>query len=584
MKTARNPTFRAGPAGRGNHHLTALFIALAGVLSGLSGCDRASTKGVLDSPGNGSTVAWLVDRAAPCGLDFHHDSGHDADYVFPEIMGGGAAIFDIEEDGDLDVYLVQSGWIQEAGPRGGNRLYRNDGNAPDGSPRFVDITDSSGAGQDGYGMGVAAGDYDNDGDTDLYVTNVGANALLQNDGQGHFTDVTSSTGTGDPGWGTSAAFVDVDRDGWLDLYVCNYVVWSLDNDLRCENRAGQADYCHPNSYSAPQPDVLYRNNGDGTFRDVSVAYGLRRAFGNGLGVVCGDFNGDGRTDIFVANDSQNNQYWINQGEAFEDQALVLGCAVDKDGKAKAGMGTCAADIDGDDDLDLLVVNLQAQSDSFYRNEGAYFVDDTPVVGLGTSTRPFTRFGVGWVDFDNDGQLDLFQANGRVTLPDGETHGADPFAEPNKLLIGDGPTFRLAPVGTIPATSRTSRAAAFGDLNNDGAVDVVVVNRDASAELLMNEKGKTAHWLLVDARQRDGRPDVGAELRFRIGERHFRRDVNPHFSYLASNDPRVHVGLGPATEVATIEVRWVDGTRETFGPCSADQIVRLQQGTGTAVQP
>ncbi len=582
-----NPAPSVARLSRRPFAVSCLLVAFGCALCGLGGCRRASSEAEPISSGGASlrpATAWLVDRTAQSGIDFRHDSGHEIEYVFPEIMGGGAALIDIEDDGDLDLYLVQSGSVQSPGPRGRNRLYRNDGNDEHGVPRFVDITDMSGAGNQGYGMGVAAGDYDNDGDTDLYVTNVGPNALLQNDGQGRFSDVTSSAGTGDKGWGTSAAFVDVDRDGWLDLYVCNYVVWSLNNDLRCENSAGQADYCHPNSYSAPQPDVLYRNNGDGTFTDVSAAYGLRSAFGNGLGVVCGDFNGDGKTDIFVANDSQNNQYWINQGRTFEDQAMISGCAVDKNGKAKAGMGTCAADIDGDDDLDLLVVNLQAQSDSFFRNEGTYFLDDTPLVGLGAATRSYTRFGVGWVDLDNDGQLDLFQANGRVTLPDGETGGPDPFAEPNTLMIGDGSAFRLAPTGTIPATARTSRAAAFGDINNDGAVDIVVVNRDAPPEFLLNCSSGDSHWLMVDARHRDGRPDVGAELRFEIADRRVRRDVNPHYSYQASNDPRVHLGLGPATEVASIEVRWVDGSRESFGPFDADQIVVLKQGTGTAVGP
>ncbi len=299
-------------------------------------------------------TAWFVDQAAELGLDFEHQSGHQERFLFPEIMGGGVALLDMDRDGDLDVYFVQSGSLTKPLANMGNRLYRNEGGT-----KFVDVTASSGAVADaGYGMGVAAGDYDNDGDTDLYVTNVGPNVLLRNDGSGHFDNVTEAAGVGDPGWGTSAAFVDYDRDGDLDLFICNYVTWSLDADLLCQTPAGQPDYCSPNSYNAPQTDLLYQNQGDGTFVDVSAEAHIRSATGNGLGVVCGDFDGDNDTDIFVANDSMHNHLWQNQGEGiFENVALATGCAVDKDGTAKAGMGTCAADIDGDDDLDLLVVNL-----------------------------------------------------------------------------------------------------------------------------------------------------------------------------------------------------------------------------------
>ncbi len=408
---------------------------------------------------------WFDDQAVPSALDFRHASGHDKVHVFPEIMGGGVALFDLENDGDLDVYCVQSGRLGSPGAAGANQLYVNDG-----SGHFTNVSDASGADDTGYGMGVTAGDFDNDADTDLYVTNVGQNVLLRNNGDGTYTDVTKVAGVGGDDWSTSAAFVDYDRDGDLDLYVCNYIVWSPAGDLRCRNGAGQPDYCNPTSYGSPQPDVLYRNEGDGTFADVSAEAGIRTAFGNGLGVVCGDLNGDRQTDIFVANDGVDNQCWINQGDGrFKDEAMLTGFAVDKNGKAKAGMGTCAADIDGDDDLDLLVVNLQAQSDSFFRNEGKFFVDDTPMIGLGTSTRSFTRFGVGWVDFNNDGQLDLYQANGRVTLPDSVPEGqSDDYAEPNVLLVGDGLKFQVAAAGSLPATVRTSRAAGFGDLNNDGA--------------------------------------------------------------------------------------------------------------------
>ena len=543
-------------------------VLLLGVIA-FSGCrsssDSASPQAVTNAE------MWLRDMTLTSGLDFQHVSGHEVEHVFPEIMGGGAALIDLENDGDLDVYCVQSGRLVGENSNV-NQLYLNDGTGS-----FTNVTEGSGTGDAGYGMGAAAADFDNDGDTDLYVTNVGPNVLLRNDGQGKFTDVTEAASVGDKGWGTSAAFVDYDRDGDLDLYVCNYIRWSLAGDLRCNNGAGQPDYCNPTSYSAPQPDVLYRNNGDGTFTDVSVDAGIRSAFGNGLGVVCCDLNNDQQTDIFVANDGVDNQLWLNQGDGtFQDRAMVAGCAVDKNGKAKAGMGTCAADIDGDDDLDLLVVNLQAQSDSFFRNEGVFFVDDTPRVGLGTSTRSFTRFGVGWVDFDNDGQLDLFQANGRVTLPDTIPDGqSDPFAEPNVLLVGAEQRFERAD-GLIPATSKTSRAAAFGDLNNDGQMDVVVINRDDRAELLLNNVSAAGNWLMLRVLDQHGRDAVGAIVRFAIGDRVIRRDVNPHYSYLASNDPRVHVGLGEVKRVHEIRIRWLDGREDKFPGAAANQILTLRR--------
>jgi hypothetical protein len=422
---------------------------------------------------------------------------------------------------------------------------------------------------------VAAADYDNDGDVDLFITNVGTNVMLQNDGSGKFRDVTESCRLGDPGWSTSAAFFDADRDGDLDLYVCNYVDWNFEGDIPCTSRSGESDYCSPRSYNS-QTDRFYENNGDGSFTDKTHIAGIASGAGNGLGVVCGDFNDDQWLDVFVANDQVRNNFWINLGDGrFEDRAMVAGCAVDRNGKAKAGMGTCAADIDGDFDLDLLVVNLQAQSDSFFRNQGKFFIDQTAQVGLGSATRPFTRFGVGFADFDNDGVWDIFQANGRVTMPDTVTT-EDPFAEPNLLLRGTGDG-QFEKVGSLGLG--TSRAAAFGDLNNDGKVDIVVVNRDAAAEVLLNRHKSPGHWMIVRVLERHGGDAIGAVLRLQVGDVAIRRDINPHYSYLASNDPRAHVGLGRHEQVDAIVVHWVDGSQERFGAFDADQIVTIRRGDG-----
>jgi hypothetical protein len=308
--------------------------------------------------------------------------------------------------------------------------------------------------------------------------------LLRNDGSGIFEDVAADAGVGHEGTGTGVAFVDFDHDGDLDIYVANYVDWSPGIEFPCFNWKGTEDYCKPTSYERPGGDVLYRNEGDGTFTDVSEQAGVRAFLATGLGVVCGDFSGDGLIDIFVANDGMRDLLWVNLGDGtFRDAALEAGCAYDNQGLAKAGMGLTVADIDDDGDLDLLVCNLGGESDSlFLNNDGTFFVDSTLTAGLGVASRPFTRFGMGWIDFDNDGHLDLYQSSGRVERK-GHTFADDPYAEPNLLLRGGpGPRFtEVEPAGgTAQPLVHASRAAAFGDIDDDGGVDVVVVNHDGPA--------------------------------------------------------------------------------------------------------
>lgn len=561
---------------------TAACIAASLCLLG-TGCrndgpDKRESNGE-SSPTN---PPWFAEVARSAGLVFDHRSGHEERYLFPEIMGGGGALFDMDGDGDLDVYLVQSGsLVRKDAPRAGNRLFRNNG---DGA--FEDVTDGSGADDRGYGMGVAAGDYDNDGDVDLYVTNVGPDVLLRNDGSGRFTDVTRAAGLGDPSWGCSAGFVDYDADGDLDLFLVNYVNWSSGNELDCYNRQGMKDYCMPNNYNATARDTLYRNNGDGTFTDVTTAAGLDTAFGYGLGVTYGDFNADGRLDIFVANDSVMNQLWINQGDGtFVDEAMFRGCAIDESGMAKAGMGIHAGDVDDDGDLDVLVVNLLDQADTFYRNEGDYFADQTAAWGLGLASRPFTRFGVGLVDFDNDGYLDVYQANGGVTMS-AESPTDDPFAQENLLFRG-APGGRLKEArprgGTSERLIHTSRAAAFGDIDNDGGVDILVVNRDGPAYLLKNVVKDRGNWIRFRVIEEHGRDALGATVTLTLGGRTIRREVQSTYSYLAANDPRVHVGLAEREMVGAVDVRWLDGVRESFGDFEAGQTVVLERGKGASRQ-
>ncbi len=560
---------------------------LVGVLLA-SGCGPSTpapqhAAGAARAAGDSATPAagapWFEDVAAAAGLAFVHRSGHEGTtYRLPEIMGGGAALFDMDGDGDLDALLVQSGILgaDDPGPR--HRLFRNDGRG-----RFADATAGSGVDVAGYGMGVATGDVDNDGDLDVYLTNLGGNVLLRNDGRGVFTNVTARAGVAASGWSTSATFFDADADGDLDLFVTRYIAWEPARERQCFSLTGRVDFCSPKNYDAPTSDVLFLNDGQGVFRDVSAAAGLTAARGNGLGVVADDVNGDGRLDLFVANDGTPNHLWINQGGArFIDAALARGVAIDQDGAPKAGMGVHAADVDDDGDNDLLVMNLDSESDSFFRNDGAFFVDATTMVGLRVASRRFTRFGMAMIDFDNDGRLDLYEANGRVGLQ-GETFSNDPYAEPNLLFRGvAGAKFEevMPRGGTTAPLVATSRGAAFGDIDNDGDVDVLVANRDAAPSLLRNVVASRGHWAQFAVKTAQGRDALGARLTVTAGGRTWLRDVRSGYSYLAANDPRVHVGVGAATAIETVDVTWPGGAVERFGPFGVDAIVTLRQGGGT----
>ncbi|MCH7546600.1 MAG: CRTAC1 family protein [Planctomycetes bacterium] len=553
------------------------------------GCGGGGSSGSANPPSPAPTPTneppWFEEIAESSGIDFRHENGYLDQYLSPENFGGGIALIDIENDGDLDLYFVQSGSLHQDSPQNPpNRLYRNDGDG-----HFTDITEASGTGDRSYGMGVATGDYDNDGDTDLYITNFGPNVLYRNNGDGTFTDVTDLSNTGDEKWSVGAAFFDYDSDGDLDLFISNYLYWTPEFERVCLNAFGRRDYCQPQSYEAPALDTLYRNNGDGTFTDVSRPAGIQEDSGNGLGVVCGDFNDDGHVDIYVANDGMKNILWINQGDGtFINRALIAGCAVDQDGHAKAGMGVTAADIDDDGDLDLLVVNLVNEADSFYRNQGTYFTEEAGKLGLNTITRPFTRFGVAFVDFDNDGRIDIYESNGRVGRQTGPfLPGGAPYAEPNVLMTmgNDGRFEEVTPRGgTAELLVDSSRGAAFGDLDNDGGMDVIVTNLNNRPYLLRNVVPSRGHWVGLRILERTGAAAIGARVRFsagpRIKPRVITRDVRTGYSYVAANDPRIHVGLGKATVISNLTVRWSDGQTESFvGEYPADTYHTLRRGEG-----
>jgi hypothetical protein len=526
-----------------------------------------------------ATAPWFEECAEARGLRFRHESGHVDRHLMPEIMCGGAALFDMDGDSDLDAYLVNAGGVDAPPDRKPpNRLFRNDGKG-----QFTDVTEGSGAAVPGFGNGVACGDIDNDGDVDLYVSNLGPDVLLRNDGTGHFTDITAQAGVGDPGWGASAAFLDFDRDGDLDLFVTNYLEWSARTEIECFNNLGTADYCLPRNYETPGRSTLYRNEGGGRFKDVSESSGVGSVRGTGLGVVSADFDGDGWPDVYVADDGMPNRLWKGSSKGqFVEEALLRGAAVDGDGVPKAGMGICLGDIDDDGDPDLLVGNLRGESDSLYRNDGKFFSDGTARAGLGAASRPFTRFGMGWDDFDNDGWLDLYIANGRVSEVDAAAQG-DPYAEPNLLFAGlaGGRFAEVQPRGgTATPVALTSRGAAFGDVDDDGGIDILVVNRDGPASLFHDIVGGRGHWLRLRVVEH-GRDALGARVEIGVGDRHVTREVTAAGSYLSSSDPRVHVGLGASTQADSVVVHWVDGARESFGARAADRTWQLTRGEGAA---
>ena len=557
-------------AGRPAARFGGAWLGAAALSAALSACERPA-------PGpepQAAPAPWFSEEAVQRGLRFEHRSGAQPDrYWMPEIMGGGAALADLDGDGDLDAYLVQSGSLDVAPEQNvPNQLFENLG-----AGQFQDVTENSGAGQRGYGNGVACGDVDGDGDVDLYVTNWGLNALLENRSSGglRFAEVSAERGGADPGWGTSAAFFDRDLDGDLDLYVCNYLSWSPGTEMPCVNVQGSRDYCSPQNYQAAALDVLYDNQG-GRLVERGRELGIDRV-GTGLGVLASDIDQDGWPDLFVANDGMPNLLWQNDGTgAFRDVAAERGVSVDADGLPKAGMGVAAADLDSDGDEDLLVVNLNREADSLHLNRGGRFSDGTRRAGLALVSRPLTRFGVGWYDFDQDGWLDLYQACGRVQRQE-QSLSADPYAEPNLLQRGL-PELRFEEVlprgGTAAALIASSRAAAFGDVDGDGAVDVLVVNRDGPAHLLINRAPARGNWIGLACASPEGADVIGARLEGTIRGKPFQRYVRAASSYQASNETRIHLGLGAADSVENLRVTWPGGQVQDFGARSAGANHRL----------
>ena len=546
-------------------------------------------------------VDWFVDGTRESGLDFIHFNGASGGFYYPEILPPGVGLLDYDNDGDLDVYLVQGRVLGDDGSGVGapippqqalpltGRLYRNDLEvAADGSRalRFTDVTAESGIDAAGFGLGVAAGDVDNDGWTDLFLTNFGPANLYLNRGDGTFRDASAASGIGGaPGFGVSAAFADYDRDGWLDLYVGHNVNYALDNTIECSNVTGASDYCPPETYGGT-PDHLYRNTGDGRFVDVSDTALVGGQFGPALGVAVADYDGDGWIDIYVANDATENLLWINQRDGtFQDVALLSGAALSGVGLAEASMGVDAADFDNDGDEDLFMTHITNEGNNLYVNDGAAsFQDRSTVSGLGAGSLPYTGWGTTWFDYDNDGWLDLLAVNGTVIASPGPADRPFPYDQRKSLFRnrGDG-TFEevTGSAGAVFELSETGRGAAFGDIDNDGDVDVLVGNDTGPVRLLINRIGSRRHWLGLRLAGAGGRDMLGARVAVRRpGEPTLWRRARSDGSYASANDPRVIVGLGESDARPVVEVQWPDGQTETWEDVEIDRWTTLMQGAGS----
>ena len=506
----------------------------------------------------------FVDVAADVGLQFVHAYGAPQPTNLLETMGGGGGWLDYNGDGRLDVYLVNGKAVTpDADPAPlHNALFRQNA---DGT--FTDVTAEAGVGDAAFGLGCAFGDYDNDGDTDIFVANYGPNVLYRNNGDGSFTDVTAAAGiAGTPvQWSTSAVWFDADADGWLDLYVANYVDFTPGHGIPC-SREGLKTVCAPSNFSG-QVDSFWHNAGDGTFTDAAAARGLAKTDGKGLGVIAADYDGDGDQDLYVANDQTPNFLLRNDGAGhFAEVGLFSGVAFNEDGIAESGMGVAFGDVDGDADLDLFVTNFQHETNTLYVNLGrSFFLDQSYSTGLGTSSLLYLAFGTGLVDVDNDGDLDLFAANGHIEPLVEQFDRTAPYRQTNQLWINDGTgqfTDRSRDAGPAFRNERVSRAAAFADYDNDGDMDILVVNNGGKTALYRNEGGNTAgHWFGLDVRRAGGAgPTMGARVQVRMGDRTLLREVRSGGSYLAQHDARVLVGIGHHEPPDSVVIQGPGGVR------------------------
>ena len=523
-----------------------------------------------------SGVLQYKDVTESSQIHFRHNPSVTKEKYILETIGAGAAFFDYDNDGLLDIYLVNGAHLpdlKKSDPGYYNRLYRNNGNGT-----FTDVTTKAGVIGRGYSGGVAAGDYDNDGNEDLYVTTYLGNILYHNNGDGTFTDVTQRAGVTDGRWSTSAAFLDYNNDGKLDLFVVHYVGFNFQNNVVCKDWEGRPYYCHPDVYDG-LPNTLYRNNGDGTFTDVSKVAGVFNPGGKGLGIVVADYDDDGYVDIFVANDAVANFLYHNKRDGtFEDVTLSSGTGYDGNGRPQSCMGTDFGDYDRDGKLDLIVTNLEFETHTLYRNKGdGTFEDSTHETGLGPATFYYAGWGTKFLDFDNDGFQDLFIANGGL-LDNIELYKKGVTYAQRKLLLRNvngkfvNETERYGSDLLIPTVAR---GAAFGDYDNDGDIDILVLNNDQPPNLLRNDGGNLNHWLKIKLiGTTSNRDAVGARVTVVSGDLKLVDQVKGGGSYLSANDLRVHFGLGSRTQIDSLEIKWPSGKVELRKNLKVDQILTI----------
>jgi len=561
---------------------TWIFLALGSVA--LGGAQQVEPK----APANQKTAAakaqagiTFTNVAREAGLRFRHFSGASPEKYVLETMGSGAAFLDFDNDGRLDIFLVNGSSVPgNPAPKGtGHALYRNQG---DGT--FVDVTAKAGMASEGhYGMGVAAADYDGDGWTDIFVTGFGRNILYRNLGNGTFEDVTAKAGVGGGGWSTSAAFLDYDRDGKLDLFVARYVDFEFARNRVCgDNIRRIRGYCHPDVYDG-LTSLLYHNQGDGTFQDASQEAGIAAHTGKGLGVVAADFDLDGWVDLYVANDSVRNFLFRNRGDGtLEETGVRAGVAFDDGGRPQAGMGTAAGDYDGDGRADLIVTNLDHEYNNLYRNLGAAFADLSYQTGFAPASIPLVGWGAEFFDFDNDSDLDVLVVNGHVIDNVALLRPEASYPQPKLLFENTGGRFREAAKehGAALSQPQVSRGAAFGDYDNDGDVDVLVLNLGGAPELLRNDGGNRGHWLsLALEGTKSPRDAIGAVVRATVGGKTLTRFLTGGGSYLSASDHRIHLGLGAAESAERIEIRWPSGALEVLENVPAGKFYQVREGEG-----
>jgi hypothetical protein len=522
-------------------------------------------------PWNGTDDAWLVDITKQAGITFSRTNGVTGRHHYVESVGGGLALLDYDGDGWLDIYFANGNeFTKPPSPQVANVLYRNN---HDGT--FTDVTAAAGVGDAGFGQGCCAADYDNDGDTDLYVSNWGPDRFYRNDGNGKFTEVGASIGVQNDLFGQCCAFFDFNGDGWLDLYVQNYVEY----DHRMEQP--RADYSAPSEFKGA-PDLLFKNNGNGTFTEVTKAAKIHRSDGRGMGLVCVDLDGDGDPDVFVANDGMENFYFRNNGDGtFTEQSVRSGLAYDHQGGSESSMGADVGDVDGDGKFDIVCPALRTEGCTLYGNMGGMFEDVSRRARLTDITRPYTGFSPNLVDFDNDGDLDLFVCNGGVS----NNLGVDPSATyverygiADLLMINDGKGgFDLAgSPGPYFSKKLIGRGSAHGDLDNDGDIDIVVVNLTGPAVVLRNDRPH-GNWITLNLELANGNRDaIGTKIRVTAGGRTQSSIVRSAGSYLSINDRRPHFGLGKATRVERIDIEWPDGKKQTLTDVEANRFVAVKQ--------